>query len=836
MIPHPAPSLVGRSEEQRTLLEAVRGGSVRLAVVGPGGSGKSRLVAETLPGALLCTVGSCRDRADLLEALGNALGVPLIGDDDAERLGQLLLRDGRVVVLDGTERVQAAVLDVCATWPPAVPCVTTTRIRPPGWAILDLGPLGLPAADTLEAVLASPAGALFVQRGRQARAGWTPQDAEGPVIAEVLRRLDGLPLALELAAARLRSLGTRQLRDHLDERFGLLKNHETSLRAVLESSLALLDPPDRALLAQLAGFHGGFDLAAVEAMDGVSGPIDAIDRIDALVAHSLVRSWELPRLPGKRWYGLYDSVRELVAPDAPAHGPWLAAYGLQLAREAYGPDPLPACETLAVYAPDLRQTFEAAVTTADSETAGRAALALDALYKARGPGSARGPVLSRARALGGEHHDELTLAGMDARVFPPDPTELARIAADGPARIRAWALRNLAREHASSGATGQAWDEANAAVALEPGEPRNRVALAEVYAARGERVEAVRAYHQALAAAEASGARRDEASVLGFLAMSEHDLGNGEEARALGTRAIERLDALDEPRRAAVLAQLLGEVALDMGDLAEADRAFGAAQARLEAVGEARWQSYCIAGRALVKALQGDPGAARAGFRQALIEARMHDSLRQQGVIACWAATAAARNGRVADAEALLAEVTDDAPKLRQGRQIAAIAIDVARAAELRERDPAGAAALESGARARLDGLDRSLWSSEVRVVARWVDQAVAGLEGRTVDLRLGPELAWFEVPTGSRRSLVKHHANRRVLACLVDAHRAAPGAAVTVAELLKAGWPDELVLPDAGAARVYTALSTLRRWGLRAVLEKAETGYRIRADAVVEP
>ena len=91
----------------------------------------------------------------------------------------------------------------------------------------------------------------------------------------------------------------------------------------------------------------------------------------------------------------------------------------------------------------------------------------------------------------------------------------------------------------------------------------------------------------------------------------------------------------------------------------------------------------------------------------------------------------------------------------------------------------------------------------------------------------LGPALAWMEVG-GVRTPLARRHANRRVLAHLVALHRQGDDACAGVEDLLAAGWPDEVVVPEAGAARVYTALATLRRWGLRRWLERTDFGYRL--------
>lgn len=828
--------LVGREAEIDALERALAPEGARVALVGPGGAGKTRL-ARSISGAVICELAGCRSVDDVLQRAAVSLEVDVRGPADAERLGDAL--GARRLVLDGCEPALDAVLHLLAGWRTGR-VLLTSRVRPEGLAVVELGPLGLPVGERLVDVVGSEAGRLFLARARVARPGWVPDPAEGPVLAELLRRLDGLPLALELAAARLRLVGTRQLTALLDERFRLLTGPEGSMAAVLQASWDLLSPAERALLVGLSWFGGAFDLEAVESVSG-GGPLEALERVGELVDHSLVRSWEAPALPGVRWFALYDGVRAFARRQAepPSRADWLTRRAQVWVRALRGPDWRDATERLSTWATDLRVAFDAAADRADAEQAARAALALDAVYKRRGPGSARAPLLKRAHALGGPLADDVWLAGVEGRVFEPDLDRLAMIRGSardhGDLERLAWASRTSARERVVRGQLDAARAEAELAVQLEPDEPRALVTLAEALAAAGDRLAAVQTYHRALGATRARGTPRDEAAVLGFLAMLEHELGHGREARELAERAIALLDALADPRRAAIVAQLLGDVALAGGDPEEAELAYQAAEARLEAVGEVRWRAWCRAGRAMARARMGAPlDEVCAELREASREARRSDPARLQGFVACWAAVLEARRGAIEEAEACLEVADADLPQVAAGIWVGRRAVELARANALRDRgDPRAADVLEVHTRALLATADRSSWTSEVRLAASWVDERVAHLAPASVDAAIARDGSWFEVPGGERVSLTTRHANRRVLERLVQAH--GDGATATVGDLLAAGWPGERVLAEAGAARVYTAVATLRREGLKDLIEKTETGYAIRPTAVVE-
>ncbi|WP_228023162.1 ATP-binding protein, partial [Streptomyces acidicola] len=287
-------SFVGRDAD----IDAIRGDltAARLVtLLGPGGAGKTRLsqeageaVAEAVPdGVWLAELAPVDDPENVPEAVLTALGARetvLRGagaeemramadrhDDPVSRLVEHCGRRRMLIVLDNCEHVVDA----------AARLVERLLERCPGLTVLATSrePLGVPG-ELLRPVepLAQPyALRLLADRGAAARPGFDPAD-DPEAAAEICRRLDGLPLAIELAAARLRMLTLRQVAERLDDRFRLLTSgsrtvlpRQQTLRAVVDWSWDLLDEDERDVLRRLSVFAGGCDLAAAEAVCGLGG-------------------------------------------------------------------------------------------------------------------------------------------------------------------------------------------------------------------------------------------------------------------------------------------------------------------------------------------------------------------------------------------------------------------------------------------------------------------------------------------------------------------------------------------------------------------------------------
>ncbi|MFF6870347.1 ATP-binding protein [Streptomyces sp. NPDC007910] len=330
-------SFVGR-EPELDALRADLAGSRLVTLTGPGGSGKTRLAEEAAlraggPAAWIAELAPLDDPGAVPGAVLSALrlrettliardGAPLQNDPTAHLVEHLADRP-LLLVLDNCEHVidaAAALAETLLTHCPRLRVLATSR-----------EPLGIPGETVrpVEPLPPAPAHRLFVERARAVHPSFDangPRDRDGAAaVDEICRRLDGLPLAIELAAARLRLLTPRQIADRLDDRFRLLTSgsrtvlpRQQTLRAVVDWSWDLLDPDERTLLRQVSVFAGGWDLAAAEALSP-----HAADTLGALVDKSLVVA--APTEDGEMRYRLLETVHEYAAERAAETPALLAA-------------------------------------------------------------------------------------------------------------------------------------------------------------------------------------------------------------------------------------------------------------------------------------------------------------------------------------------------------------------------------------------------------------------------------------------------------------------------------------------------------------------------------
>ncbi len=302
-----------------------------VTVVGTGGIGKSS-TALAVAGALSPSYESGVSFIDLAPlanarhlpiALAANLGLSIVSDDPTPGVIAALRERSALVVLDGCEHLvdAAAVLaERLLRGAPGVHVLATSRepLRADGESVHRLPPLEAPpaaAAPSAAEALTYPAVQLFVERAAACVDGFALSDADAPFAAEICRRLDGLPLAIELVAGRVDAFGVRGVAERLDDRFRLLApgrstapaRHQT-LHATLDWSWEHLREPERMVLRRLSAFSGIFTLETASAVagDAAFGPAEVADRIANLVAKSLI-SADLSRPTGA--YRLLDTTR-----------------------------------------------------------------------------------------------------------------------------------------------------------------------------------------------------------------------------------------------------------------------------------------------------------------------------------------------------------------------------------------------------------------------------------------------------------------------------------------------------------------------------------------------
>jgi predicted ATPase len=335
--PVPLTALIGRQAELDTVESLLNRESVRLVtLIGPGGIGKSRLAIGLANRAqkrgdetTFVDLTPVSDAALVPNVMAEALGVLDTGDRPiAEKLKSALRQRRILIVLDNFEQVLAAApqLTSLLSAAPGVTLIVSSRtiLRVSGEHAIEVGPLALPGTGHDPAEAASVA--LFVERARAVKPDFevTPQNVDA--IAAICVALDGVPLALELAAARSRMLTPSAMLARLDRRLTLLSAgprdlpaRQQTLRRTIEWSTQLLGEGEARLLSQLGVFAGAFSLEAVEfvADESSAGGLDPLAGLGVLVDNSLVRESDRG---GRPYYSLLSTVREYALEQLEAEG------------------------------------------------------------------------------------------------------------------------------------------------------------------------------------------------------------------------------------------------------------------------------------------------------------------------------------------------------------------------------------------------------------------------------------------------------------------------------------------------------------------------------------
>jgi predicted ATPase len=334
-IPAPLTQLIGREQEVAEIRSMLHGDAARMVtLVGSGGIGKSRLAIDVaagmtgdFPGGVVFVPLAPVDQPPLVaNAIAQALGVRDPGDVPLEDKLVIALRHRRtLLVLDNFEQVLGAaplIVSLLGAAPQLKVLITSRALlRVTGERSFEVGPLGLPTKRRSHQLPASVA--LFVERARAVKPDFelTPDNIDA--VERICVALEGVPLALELAAARIRMLSPASLLSRLDRQLTLLVGGQRdlpprlqALRSTIEWSTQLLDPESKALLFRLGIFAGRFSLEAVEALSD-EDPTDALIQLSTLVDNSLVRQQDRN---GRTYFALLATVREYALEQLDAIG------------------------------------------------------------------------------------------------------------------------------------------------------------------------------------------------------------------------------------------------------------------------------------------------------------------------------------------------------------------------------------------------------------------------------------------------------------------------------------------------------------------------------------
>jgi predicted ATPase/Tfp pilus assembly protein PilF len=845
----PPTSFLGRAKELDALTRWFDSGDRLVTLLGPAGCGKTRLAKRfaalhagdftSAGGTWFCELTDALDASEVVASVARTLGVSFQSGADETPIalfGRVLAEEGPILlVLDNCEQAAQAVAHAVASWREAAPqarilVTSRERLGVAGERACDLGPLPLPQSG--QDAASSEAVQLFVERARLVRPEYAPLGDEAQVVASIVRALDGIPLAIELAASRMRLMSASTLAARLNKRFELLTSTEReaplrqrTLRAAIDWSWGLLEPSEQATLRQCAVFRGGFTLEAAEAivdLTGVGGATTVLETVQRLRDKSLVYAEPTRDFPSELRLGLYESIREYAAQrlaestegEAAAHrhtsyflsvgAEWAEHAERGLVEDARRLD-AEMENVAAVHARALGRSRPDAL---------RAAIVLDAILGRSGSLQARSEMLERATSIARDGIEPALLSEVLLR--------------------RGWArLRAGATEQARADAEESLREARNAG-------DRTRAADAHLLRARIEMHtggDATSHVEAALADARATNDRAREARALQVSACVLLNRGDHALGHDAFSRVIAMANAAGDHAIAAYALGNLGTVLIQQGRLAEAQEALEQSTAALYAMGDTQSYFIHLFNLGTVRHERGDLERAERDYRQVTAAAERAGWNTVQGMALAALGVLRAAAGEVVEAGRLFDMA--EASSASAGERRAAVVrvhrghLDLALARECTKGgDESGAEAHRAAAaRALSEGTQFDDTTDDLLTALRWLGRALDA-EGKVHFPRntwvVSEDGSWFRRPNGWRIDVGDRQHARAALRALLRARQDSPGRSLSTDDVLREAWPGERVRKRAGAMRVYVTISTLRDLGLRDLLVNGEGGYRL--------
>ncbi len=633
-------AFIGRQVELRELANRLESGGRLLTLMGPGGTGKTRLarryalawLGDWSGGVYFCDLSDARGLEGIHYAVSCALGVPLTRDDAGSQLGHAIAARGRcLVILDNFEHVVSFAAATVGHWldraaQASFVVTSRERLHIAGEDVFSLQPMDLER----EAM------ALFEVRARAHKPGFVIDAAHRAQVGQIVRLLDGLPLAIELAAARMRILSPAQIVERLRDRFALLAggqapaSRQVTLRAAIDWSWNLLAPWEQAALAQCSVFDGGFTLQAAEAVLDLSahaGHAPTLDVVQSLVDKSLLRTWtpqSATRLDiAEPFFGMYLSIHEYAAQKLTAFGDALrehvedrhcaffARFGTDEAQAAlFTHGGIVRRHALALEIDNLVTACRRALGKGSTRLAVETFLGAWAVLEAQGP-------FGVALALGRQ------VAALD------DLTAHQRALVD---MATATAMRTMGQGEAATGLLWQALTTARQST--DPLDaPLVQQHLAIAIHRHGNPAEAHRHFAAALAGFESLGHRARQGMLLANLANLQMEEGDTAAARDTYDAALALHRQVGNRAAEGITLGNLGTLLYDLGHHREAGVAYAQALAIHRDSGNLLQEAITLCNMGILCVHEGDAGQGLAHYRESLRIHREIGNRRGEGVV-----------------------------------------------------------------------------------------------------------------------------------------------------------------------------------------------------------
>ncbi len=950
---HLPTEFVGREQELQRIARLVAQGRSLITLRGPAGVGKTRLAKQFVlthmssiaaafqAGAWFCDLTEVRTVSGVAQAVMDVLPLPDdipvgagAGGVVAETLGRL---GSALIVLDNFEQVAEHTEATVGQWLNSlsnVQFIVTSRetLNLPGEQCVEVQPLPTPEANSRGAALDSDAVQMFLDRTRGTQSEYEFPDSHVEPVCEIVRQLDGNPLSIELAAARMAIMSPSQILDRLADRFSLLKSanrssdsRQTSLIGALDWSWELLNEWERSAFAQCAVFRQGFTLEAAESVVDLAGfeaAPDVIDALQSLRNKSMLRVTPGPEQERAR-FGMYESLRQFASQKLRGNAAAEGAYdrhtdhfldvGERWARAVERRGQRDALESLAAEKENLLAAFSRLLASNRShqqaEKVVRCALILDPLLYLRGPTDLHDSILETAIEFAAEaglnsvgscrliasRASNLRANGRVEEAVADYECALELAAEFDDAATRGLILSRLGFARSTQGdfeRASRCYEEAEALLSEQQDESElgilhgrigAKAYLTDDLVTAQARFEAALVAHKAtgnqwyeaivlcnlglvhdragrfrdaletltvaLDLARSVGNPRTESVALGNLGHLYLDYGRHGLAEELLQGALDLHRAMGNERSSGIITSYLGLLEADRGNLESARRAFNQAVRTLRDWGNERWIGRTVLQIAFLDVLEGSLNSARTAASEAVELLERSEDHRYTAVAwaligACFAlesddeasttafakahsqiqhepdspfaATAHLLEGSLFSLRAAKGDV-DEATRVHD------VVIASIRAGIEDESHPWGRPSLVRQAalcRLALRILENSISPNSLRRIR------ALGLDRNHEALIVTAEGSAFRPPGTDWVDMHKRRALPGILRRLVAQRRTQDADPLTVYDLIEAGWPGEKTLPEAGAHRVYVAIDTMRKLGLRDCILRNDDGY----------